>query len=247
MNSFTDFTPGKTVIIFQRNQHAAVYAVAPDATPTFVSQALQALGYTLSIMSLAALFLMIYPMLSLEVSYRLKSNNQPITTNQSHNIPMPAVAIAKEPVIVPEDSNFGVVIPKINVNTNVVSDVDPANEDEYLQALQQGLAHAKGTTKPGQRGTSFIFGHSTDTNPINIANLNAQFYLLKELVPGDMIYVFYQGKKHVYQVRTKQIVAPTDVALLQPQTRTEKLVLQTCWPPATTLKRLIIEATPVLL
>ena len=88
-----------------------------------------------------------------------------------------------------------------------------------------------------------MFAHSTDS-PINIIRYNAIFYLLRELDRGDEIEVYFAGVKHRYIVTDKKIVEPTDVQYLTPTNNEskEQLILQTCWPPGTTLKRLLIFA-----
>lgn len=240
MQSFTHFTPRETVVMYQRQPAASPPVVSiPSERSATLTDVTRAFGYTLSIITLAMFFVMIWPLVSIEAKYRLqKSNSTPVVSEVS-------TQAQSFPTSPPEDPAFGIVIPKINVNTNVVADVNPAIKSEYMAALQTGVAHAKGTLKPGQRGTSFIFGHSTDGDPLNIASLNAQFYLLKELVAGDEVNVFFEGKRHTYRVSQTHIVDPTDVSLLQPQTEKEKLVLQTCWPPGTTLKRLLVVAEPI--
>jgi LPXTG-site transpeptidase (sortase) family protein len=144
-------------------------------------------------------------------------------------------------VITPVSTDYGIVIEKINANAKVIADVDPANERQYTDALRVGVAEAKGSTKPGQNGNLFIFSHSADA-PWNIVRYNAVFYLLRELTPGDRILVFYQGRRYDYNVFDKTIVDPTDVSFLINRYDKPVLTLQTCDPPGTLLKRLIIRA-----
>jgi sortase A len=151
---------------------------------------------------------------------------------------------SKQRVLVPKDLEFSVLIPKIGANAEVIPNVDPTNEDEYRAALQKGIAHAKGTVFPGMQGTTYLFAHSTD-NFWNVGRYNAIFYLLKDLVPDDQITVFFANKRYDYKVDYTQIIDPKDVDLLvNAQTTKEQLVLQTCWPPGTTFKRLIVVARP---
>ena len=150
-----------------------------------------------------------------------------------------------EEIIVPADPNFSLVIPKIGANSKVIANVNPSNYDEYIEALKYGVAHARGTALPGDGGHIYLFAHSTD-NFLNITNYNAVFYLLYKLEKGDDLYLFYQGKKHVYRVLDKKIVDPQKTEFLTRQSGNEFLTLQTCWPPGTTLQRLLIFATPVL-
>jgi len=138
---------------------------------------------------------------------------------------------------------FSVVIPKIGAKSDIVANVDAGNPKEYLEALEQGVAHAKGTFFPGQGETIFLFAHSTDS-PINIARYNAVFYLLRKLEKGDRIIVFFADKKYVYEVSQKITTAAGDTSWLE-NTGEERLILQTCDPPGTTFRRLLVIAKPV--
>lgn len=152
---------------------------------------------------------------------------------------------SKEVLMIPKDTQFSVLIPKIGANAIVIPNVDPSNQDEYLAALKKGVAHAKGTVFPGLPGTTYLFAHSTD-NFWDVGRYNAIFYLLKDLVTGDDVTIFFSGKRYDYKVDTTEIIDPSDVDLLVNAQKTpEQLVLQTCWPPGTTWKRLLVIAKPV--
>lgn len=156
-----------------------------------------------------------------------------------------ALNIKPVEVLVPDDPEFSIVIPKIAANANIIGNVDAANETEYLGALQNGVAHAEGTAFPGEDGHIFLFAHSTDYI-WNVGTYNAVFYLLYKLEQGDEVNVFYKGTRHVYKVTGKQVVDPSEVEYLTRKTNSELLTLQTCWPPGTTLKRMLIFAEPVV-
>ncbi|MBI4089222.1 MAG: class E sortase, partial [Candidatus Levybacteria bacterium] len=150
----------------------------------------------------------------------------------------------KERILIPIDTSFGILIPKIGANARVFPNVDPSSPDKFLPFLQQGVAHAKGTVFPGQKGNIYLFAHSTD-NFWNVGRYNAIFYLLKDLGEGDDVVVFYQNVRHNYTVTKSVIADPTDVSYIaDSQTGKELLILQTCWPPGTTWQRLIVFATP---
>lgn len=151
--------------------------------------------------------------------------------------------IKKVEFLVPEDPNFSVVIPKIGANAKVLANISPADEDEYLAALKKGVAHAAGTAFPGEGGHIFLFAHSTDYI-WNVGTYNAIFYLLYKLEKGDEVDLFYKGQRYLYRVLDKRIVDPSQVEYLTRKTNREFLTLQTCWPPGTTLKRLLIFAVP---
>jgi len=138
--------------------------------------------------------------------------------------------------------NFSIIIPKLNAASAIVENVDPLNQDEYLNALKKGVAHARGSAFPGSVGNVFLFAHSTDTL-INVGRYNAIFFLIGHLTEGDEVDIYYKGRLYKYIVYDKKVVEPTDVEYLGTLTEGEKtLTLQTCYPPGTTFKRLVILA-----
>lgn len=151
----------------------------------------------------------------------------------------------KREILVPQNTDFSIVIPKIGANSNIISNVNSANEAEYSNALLKGVAHALGTTFPGEGGHIFLFAHSTDYF-WNIGSYNAVFYLLSKLEKKDEVNLFYKGQRYRYQVVSKQIVDPSQVEYITRKTNKEFLTLQTCWPPGTTLKRQLIFATRIV-
>lgn len=152
---------------------------------------------------------------------------------------------AKEQILVPKDTEFGIVIPKIGASARVFENVDPSNQESFLPILTQGVAHAQGTVFPGMVGNIYLFAHSTDSF-WNAGRYNAIFYLLKDLQPGDEIVIFYQNKRYEYIVTTSKVVNPDDVShIVDAQKQGEEtLILQTCWPPGTTFQRLLVFARP---
>lgn len=151
------------------------------------------------------------------------------------------LAFGGEKAIVPVSTDFGIVIEKINANAQVIAGIDPGNERQYSEALTRGVAEVAGSTEPGQPGNLYIFSHSADA-PWNIVRLNAVFYLLRELVPGDKIVVFYKGRRFDYIVYDKAVAAPDDTSFLTNRYDKPVLTLQTCDPPGTLLNRLVVRA-----
>lgn len=147
-------------------------------------------------------------------------------------------------VLIPENTDFSIVVPKIGANAQIVQNVDSANEQDYLAALKRGVAHALGTAFPGEGGHIFLFAHSTDYF-WNVGAYNAVFYLLGKLENNDEINIFYKGQRYVYKVVKKEIVDPSQVEYLTRKTNKEFLTLQTCWPLGTTFKRLLVFAVRV--
>lgn len=147
-------------------------------------------------------------------------------------------------VLVPKSSEFSIIIPKIGANQIVIPNVDPENSDEYYEALTHGIAHAKGSNFPGQGGTTYLFAHSADVF-WNLGRYNADFYLLKDLEVGDEITVIFNGERYNYEVTEKKVVDPSEAAYLTSERGVgEELILQTCWPPGTSWKRLLVFAKP---
>lgn len=147
-------------------------------------------------------------------------------------------------ILVPEDPNFSIVIPKIGANARVIAGVDTSNEQIYSTALKEGVAQALGTAFPGEGGHIFLFAHSTDYW-WNVSTYNAVFYLLGKLEKGDEINIFYKGERFVYRMIDSKIVDPSEVEYITRKTNKEFLTLQTCWPLGTTFKRLLVFATRV--
>lgn len=152
---------------------------------------------------------------------------------------------SKEQILIPKDTEFSVLIPKLGANQKVFANVDANNENEFLPILYQGVAHAKGTVFPGMKGNIYLFAHSSD-NFWDVGRYNAVFYLLKDLAAGDDIVIFFENKRHDYKVSETKVLDASDVSLLveSQNQKEEKLILQTCWPPGTTWKRLLVFARP---
>ncbi|MFZ6034934.1 MAG: sortase [Patescibacteria group bacterium] len=150
-------------------------------------------------------------------------------------------AVNDKSAIKPVDYGFGIVIPKIAANAKVIANVDPFNQKTYQTALTMGVAHAAGTAFPGHAGNTFIFAHSSvDWYTAN--RYNSVFYLLYKLEKGDEVDVYFEDKKFVYRVKEKKFVNPEEIFYLDPITKDggSTMTLMTCWPPGTSLKRLVV-------
>lgn len=210
------------------------------------------LGYFLFLNGVLGIFLVFGPLIKAEFSYRsdlflgVKRVVPKVITSEQASTPIKSESSFGEiktdyQSITPVSTNFGIVIEKINANARVIANVNPAKEKEYSKALSQGVAHAAGTTFPGEPGNIYLFSHSTDAS-WNIVRFNAVFYLLRELEKGDRIIVFYQDRRYDYIVFDKQVVEPNDVSFLTNKYEDSVLTLQTCDPPGTLFKRLIVRA-----
>ncbi len=144
--------------------------------------------------------------------------------------------------ISPVDREFAIVIPKINVNAEIFPEIDSTNPSEFLPILKKGVAHAKGSAYPDREGNVFLFAHSTDAF-YNVGHYNAVFFLIGKLEKGDEIDIFYKDKRYKYEVTDKAVVSPDMLGqYVKEHTSGKTLTLQTCYPPGTTLKRLVVIA-----
>jgi len=186
------------------------------------------LGNLFILAGLLLLLLIFRPVLIQEANYRFKKNSLPESIE----------------TITPVSRDFSLIIPKIGINSPVFPKIDSNNEQEYGAVLKKGVAHAKGSSLPDEPGVVFIFGHSTDAF-YNLQRDNAVFYSLGKLEKDDPVFIFYQDEKYSYQVTAKEVVSSEAVEERVKKLQGNYLVLQTCYPPGTTLKRLIVTAKPV--
>ncbi|MBI3559408.1 sortase [Candidatus Gottesmanbacteria bacterium] len=199
-------------------------------------------GNFLVLSALAGVVLTFAPAIQAELTYR---NNQATNVRFVVSGDSPPVNLLKQPQTVleisPLDPNFGMIIPKIGANARIIDNVDANNYEVYIKALQNGVAHAAGSVYPGEVGNAYFFAHSVG-NFWEVSRWNGVFYLLKELAPGDEIDLFYKNKRFTYVVYDKKTVEANDIQYLAIQANFPMLTLQTCWPPGTTLKRLLVFA-----
>ena len=154
------------------------------------------------------------------------------------------ISHVKYDALSPPNTDFSIIIPKIDAVAPIVDNVDPENQAEYLKALREGVAHAKGTAYPGGAGNVYLFAHSTDAF-YNVGKYNAVFYLLGKLSKGDEVFIYYMGEKFRYLVDRVKVVGPNEIKYLAGNPAKNTLTLQTCYPPGTTLDRLIVIANEV--
>lgn len=216
------------------NRSGIIYQ-APSFLKRTSYRLLRGIGAGLFSFAIVGVVFSFYPILKEEIAFKMHKTPQIsfgdlITTPSAEELNL--------------DPFFSIYVPKIDAKANVIPNINAGNYNEYSNALQDGVAHAAGTNFPGQGKLVYLFSHSTDS-PLNFARYNAVFYLVRKLEKGDRIVLYFMGKEHKYVVTNKVITEASDTSWLKDKGQGEKLVLQTCDPPGTTLKRLIIEAVPV--
>lgn len=192
-----------------------------------IALVLASLGVLLLVCSLVILVPVFAPIIKEEVVY---STSNPSSREQRADTAKPV------------DPQFSIIIPKIGANAPVIAEVNPFNEAEYQQKLTKGVAHARGSVFPNEPGTTFLFAHSASNFGL-ASRYNAIFYLIHKLEPGDEIIVYYLGKKQSYTVRELRYVEESQADIMFADAPENRLVLMTCWPPGTSLRRLLVIAT----
>ncbi len=189
-------------------------------------------GKGLILLAFASFFVVYWPLLRAEFKYWLSQDYSP----------KKELDLLQEPTPPPEDQ-FSIRIDKINLQSPIIKNVDPFSQSKYQQALRQGVAHASTSALPDQPGSTVLFAHSTGTI-FDVARFNAVFYLLHKLQPGDQLTVTYSGQIYQYQIQEKKVVEPDQISYLS-QDQTADLVLITCTPAGTQLRRLIVLAKQI--
>lgn len=113
--------------------------------------------------------------------------------------------------------------------------------------LSEHLIHYPGTSVPGKKGNSVVFGHSILPQFYDPKDYLAVFSTLPSLAQGDEIKVDFDGVSYSYRVEDMFEVAPTDIQILEQDPSDSFLTLVTCVPPGHPLrpKRLIVRARVV--
>jgi sortase A len=156
----------------------------------------------------------------------------------------PSRAVSNTPIILDPNSVASgpepkIIIPKINVEIPVVYDEPSTDEHAVQKALERGVVHYANTPNTGELGNGVIFGHSSN-NILNKGKYKFAFVLLKRLENGDTFVLQRDGKRYIYKVFEKKVVAPTDVSVLGKTAKPATFTLITCDPPGTSLNRLVV-------
>jgi len=205
---------------------------------------LRFLGRCLVVISFALIIMTFTPLMAAEVKTKIKQIARLTGLKPQVQSKSGFAYLLNQELPPAEDQRFQLVIPKLDIDESITANVEANKKSEYEPALKKGIAHSKGSGLPGEKSytkTVYLFAHSTDTQA-HIKIYNAIFYQLKDLQLEDRIIVWFWGKKFVYLVEKKEILAKSNTKYFQPQKEKDQLVLQTCWPPGTSLKQLVVVA-----
>ena len=208
------------------------------------------LGVALLTISIYGSLNVFAPEILLETKYYIDQTKMTVMGMINTNLhPMPnGVPMVYNPLITadgnaitPVDNEFSIIIPKIGINSKVIPAINPTDQLSYNKALLQGVAHASTSYFPDENGVVYVFSHSTNYDWY-VKDLNAVFYLVKNMKNEDPIVLVYKGKRYTYKLREKRVVKPTDTSFMMPIEGKRMLILQTCWPPGSYEKRLLLFA-----
>lgn len=135
-------------------------------------------------------------------------------------------------------------IPAVKVDAPVVN-VPTAKNSDILMGLRDGVVQLPNGVDFGRPGKVVIFGHSSG-QPLSPGNYKFVFTLLNKLEVGQRIVVDYKGTRYIYQVKTTEVVLPTDISVLnQANNGRHYLTLITCSPVGSNTHRLIVNAEQI--
>ena len=137
---------------------------------------------------------------------------------------------------------FGISIPSIGLSHIVKTNVDPRYKDEYLPVLDDYVAHGKFTKLPSPNdGRVYLYAHSK-LAPFGNTPKAGYFSHINKLENGDEIFLDYEGQKYTYKVNESKIVEPSFTEVYTGVSDKAEVVLQACYPPGTTDKRILVFA-----
>ena len=157
-----------------------------------------------------------------------------------HIVNLPAIPIEAE------SSNL-LEIPQFNIKAPILG-VETPDSGTIYKTLKQGVVLYPGSDIPG-KGYSIIIGHSSQY-PWDSGRYKSVFSLLNQLEQGDKIYVFWNQKPLVFEVRDKNIFLPwpkgtESTETIFPPSDEITLVLQSCWPIGVASKRVAVKTVLV--
>lgn len=225
--------------------------------------------FTSTTLGFAGLFLIAwvsYPIISFEVTSRLRYDSTPVppasTVSQLSVVNKPAEA---SQVLAAADTPVGGDGTQIDYTK--ASNWFPSQPQTHLSVagriyfltipkvrifdatvkiagedLDKSLIHYGGTGLPGDYGSAVIFGHSILPQFYDPKNYKSIFSKIPILEKGDEIFLKYDGASYRYVVIGMRVTPPNDVSVLEQRYDSSYVKLITCVPPGTYWKRLEVTA-----
>ncbi len=140
----------------------------------------------------------------------------------------------------PSDNRL--VIPRIEKNVPLVEVPSHKNwqqlETNIQTGLKDGVVVHPVSHSPETMGNFFVTGHSS-YYAWDSGRYKDVFALLHEVQEGDLVEVYWEGKKYIYKLTQKRIIPPTETSVLKQPIDRRIITLMTCTPVGTNEKRLI--------
>lgn len=154
-------------------------------------------------------------------------------------VPSPSPTVLFNTALSPAQAEHadGIESQKISLTAPIIWDVPYSLTSDQLE---MGVVHIGGTAYPGDAGNTVLFGHSSDYFWKHDPYASV-FALLPKLTSGDDVRVWRDNKAYAYRVVKTELVAPTDLSVLN-QDGGKLLTLITCYPIGTTWRRFIVRA-----
>lgn len=123
--------------------------------------------------------------------------------------------------------------------------IDGALVEADSNDLNRNLAHLPGSALPGEKGNTFISGHSALPLSLAIPGVlgknNLAFASLQNIKKNADIWINAGGIVYKYKVVDIKTVKPEDVSVINPPDDSGRYItLMTCVPPGFNTKRLIV-------
>jgi sortase (surface protein transpeptidase) len=164
-------------------------------------------------------------------------------------LPTPEIA-EPEPLQIPIGRPERIVIPSINVDTNIQTVESQENQvgSQWFESWQTA-AYAAGyhgsSAMLGETGNTVISGHNNIDGSV--------FQNLSQIQPGEVIQVYANGYRYDYIVEDQFILREQNVSMEQRvqnaswirTTVDERITLVSCWPPTGNEFRVIVVARPL--
>lgn len=179
-------------------------------------------------------------------NYQLSTDTKKDSSDNNNPLSLFGKYILSDNLIIePSNKSFSLVIEKLGLSVPIVPNVSVSNQDKYMKSLQNGVAHAITSDFPSESlGNTYLFAHSGFDLRL-LGRYSRSFNLIDKLKKGDLINVIYDNKNFEYKVISNEIVKGWDTNPLNKLVMNPTLTLQSCYPPGTTLNRIVVTAVLV--
>lgn len=141
-------------------------------------------------------------------------------------------SIASSKAVPPRAIGTSIVIPRLGIHAPVY-DLGDDGQGHLPIARGYAVTHYTFSGALGQPGNYVIYGHDDIYGSI--------FNSLPSMQAGDLVYLHHGTRRYTYRVTGSMIVAPDDVAVLDP-TPSATLTMISCTPMYVDTQRIVVRA-----